>query len=338
MTETTRPARLPDLAPGTAGVDRRRRALERAESDFVAAVVADGGIDPWRRRVEVRFRAARDALDRSGGVGVSRAESAALAVALVDRVVRGRCCQAVVDDPDHRWSPLWRHLADRALPPFRTEALFMLAWTAWCRGDLVAAQTAVGAAQREEPGHPGSILLAAVLRTGAGSAGRRGSGDRRGPPVDPVVLGHQQGLDRGKLTAQPLDELEPLPQAFRREGLAVRPDVDQSREHTVQRRGQLLVLVDVIPRWRICPRDRPSPARPRGSNRASPDKLPPRRVPAGSHGNTRRLVPAVRDDEAARVDTNDAVSELHPPPPLDPPIPDPVCRPGPPSRPCRPTR
>jgi len=162
MFEPTGPARAPDLAPGTAGVDRLRRALERAELDFVAAVVTDGGIEPWRRRVEGRFRAARDALDRSG---VSRAESAALAVALVDGVVRDRCCRLVDADPDRRWLALWRHLADRALPPYRTEPLFLLAWTAWRRGDVPAARAAVGSARVQEPGHRPSVLLTAVLWT-----------------------------------------------------------------------------------------------------------------------------------------------------------------------------
>lgn len=162
MPEPTGPSPALDLAPGAAGVDRLRRALERAEIDFVAAVVADGGIEPWRRRVEGRFRAARDALGRSG---VSRAESAALAVALVDGPVRDRCCRLVDTDPDHRWLALWRHLADRTLPPYRTEPLFLLAWTAWRRGDVAAARSAAGRAQLQEPGHKPSALLAAVLRT-----------------------------------------------------------------------------------------------------------------------------------------------------------------------------
>lgn len=259
MPEITRPARLPDLAPGTAGADRLRRALERAEVDFVAAVVADGGIEPWRRRVEGRFRAARDALDRSGGTGVSRAESAALAVALVDEPVRDTCCRRVDADPDRRWLDLWRHLADRTLAPYRTEPLFLLAWTAWRRGDLVTARAAVGSARLQDPGHRPSALLTAVLWTAAGSARRCTAGDRRGPPADPVALGGQQGLHRGELTAQPLHELEPLLQALRRERLTVRADVDQSREHTVQRRGQFLVIVDVIPRWLIGHRTRSLP-------------------------------------------------------------------------------
>ena len=157
---TTAPA---DLGPGAAGVDRRRLVLERAERDFVAQVVADGGIEPWRRRVEGRFRSARDALARSG---VSRAESAALVVALVDHAVRDRCWQQVDADPDRGWLVLWRHLARRALPPYRTEPLFLLAWTAWRRGDLATARVALGCARDQDPAHRASLLLGRLLSTG----------------------------------------------------------------------------------------------------------------------------------------------------------------------------
>ena len=166
MSRPARPPRATDLAPGAAGVHRLRRALERAELDFVAAVVADGGIDPWRRRVDGRFRSARDALGRSG---VSRAESAALVVALLDHAVRDRCCRQVDADPDPRWMGLWRHLASRALPPYRTEPLFLLAWTAWRRGDVATARVALGCARVQEPGHQASDLLGRLLWAGADS-------------------------------------------------------------------------------------------------------------------------------------------------------------------------
>lgn len=164
MSGPSRPPHAVDLSPGAAGVDRLRRALERAERDFVAEVVADGGIGPWRRRVEGRFRSARDALGRSG---VSRAESAALVVALVDRAVRDRCWQQVDADPDRRWPALWRHLARRALPPYRTEPLFLLAWTAWRFGDTATARVALGCARAQDPGHRASAMLGRLLSAGA---------------------------------------------------------------------------------------------------------------------------------------------------------------------------
>jgi hypothetical protein len=158
-----RPTTPADFGPGAAGVDRLRLALERAEREFVAQVVADGGIGPWRRRVEGRFRSARDALARSG---VSRAESAALVVALVDHAVRDRCWRQVDADPDGGWLLLWRHLARRALPPYRTEPLFLLAWTAWRRGDLATARTALGRTRVQDPAHRASALLGRLLSAG----------------------------------------------------------------------------------------------------------------------------------------------------------------------------
>ena len=152
-----------DLAPAVAGVDRLRLVLERAERDFVAQVAADGGIGPWRRRVEGRFRSARTALALSG---VSRAESAALVVALVDGAVRDRCWLQVDADPDRGWLVLWRHLARHALPPYRTEPLFLLAWTAWRCGDPATAGVALGCARVQDPAHAASLMLGRLLSAG----------------------------------------------------------------------------------------------------------------------------------------------------------------------------
>lgn len=164
------------LSPGAAGLDRLRRALERAEREFVADVVADGGIEPWRRRIEGRFRTARDALTASptggagppagAGLGVSLVESAALLVALVDRPVRDGVWRQLDADPDRRWLALWRHLARHALPPYRTEPLFLLAWTAWRSGDPATARLAVDCAREQDPGHRASVLLGRMLSTG----------------------------------------------------------------------------------------------------------------------------------------------------------------------------
>jgi hypothetical protein len=137
--------------------------LERAERDFVAEVVDDGGIDPWRRRVEGRFASARDAL---AAAGLSRAEAAALVVALVDQVVRDRAWQQVDADPDRGWLALWSQLARRALPPYRTEPLFLLAWTAWRLGEQATAGAALGCARVQDPGHRASAMLGRMLDLG----------------------------------------------------------------------------------------------------------------------------------------------------------------------------
>jgi hypothetical protein len=163
MSRPHRPPRSLDLSPGTAGVHRIRRALERAERDFVAEVVTDGGIGPWRRRVEARFSSAREVF---AAAGLSGAEAAELVVALVDRPVRDRVWQQVDADPDHRWLALWCHLSGRALPPYRTEPLFLLAWTAWRLGDEPTARAALGGVRVQDPGHRAGALLGRMLVLG----------------------------------------------------------------------------------------------------------------------------------------------------------------------------
>lgn len=144
---------------------RLSRALEQAETLFVARVAQDGGIDPWRRLTEARFLHARRRLARAGRL--SSADSAALIVALVDVVMRDRCWLQVESDRDPVWTGIWLHLARRALPPYRAEPLFLLAWSAWRSGDPGLARRAVDAALIEEPGHVAATMLATLLRTGA---------------------------------------------------------------------------------------------------------------------------------------------------------------------------
>lgn len=130
---------------------------------FVTEVVRDGGIDPWRRRAGSRITAARDAYADGR---LARTETAALVVALLDLPVRDTCARLVAADPDPPWLALWLHLVRHALPPYRTEPLFLLAWTAWHLGDRFLAGTAVAEARRQEPAHRAAALLAQVLAVG----------------------------------------------------------------------------------------------------------------------------------------------------------------------------
>jgi len=143
---------------------RVARALEQAETLFVARVADDGGIAPWRRLTEEHFLEARRTLARTGRL--SRAETAALVVALVDVVMRDRCWVQVESDRDPVWTVFWLHLVRRALPPYRAEPLFLLAWSAWRSGDPGLARCAVGATLVEEPGHVAAAMLTTLLRTG----------------------------------------------------------------------------------------------------------------------------------------------------------------------------
>ena len=130
----------------------------------MADVVAGGGIGAWRRGMEGRVDAARDRIATSR---VSRAETAALVVALVDRAVRDSCWARVEDDEaDERWLVLWRHLARHAVAPYRVDPLFLFGWTAWRRGEDIAAKVAVDSALDEEPAHRASGMLAELIRAG----------------------------------------------------------------------------------------------------------------------------------------------------------------------------
>ena len=138
-----------------------RRDLERAELLLVARVVQDGGIGPWRKHAEDCVQAARQ---RASGMRLSRTETAALVVALADERVRDGCWLQVEADPvDPTWIRLWSHLVRHALPPFRAEPLFLLAWSAWRLGDCTLARTAADAALREEPRHGAAAKLDVLL-------------------------------------------------------------------------------------------------------------------------------------------------------------------------------
>ncbi len=131
---------------------------------FVARVAQDGGIAAWRRLTEVRFLETRRRFSRIGRV--SRGDTAALAVALIDGVMRDRCWVQVESDRDPAWTAFWLYIVRRALPPYRAEPLFLLAWSAWRSGNSPLARTAVDAALVEEPGHVAAALLTTLLRSG----------------------------------------------------------------------------------------------------------------------------------------------------------------------------
>jgi hypothetical protein len=62
------------------------------------------------------------------------------------------------------WLPLWRHLVRHALPPFRAEALFLLAWSCWRDGRAALAVAAADVLLAEEPSHRAGGMLAILLR------------------------------------------------------------------------------------------------------------------------------------------------------------------------------
>ena len=157
---------------------RLARALEQAETLFVARVAQDGGITPWRRLTEARFLGARRTLAGSGRL--SGGDAAALVVALADGVMRDRCWARMESDHDPAWTALWLHLTRRALPPYRAEPMFLLAWSAWRSADADLARWAVDAALAEEPGHVAASMLTTLLGTGVDPSELPALSDRGG--------------------------------------------------------------------------------------------------------------------------------------------------------------
>lgn len=155
---------LAQWPPGAGGVPEWvPEALHRAEVLWVAQVARDGGIEPWREQALARVRVARVA---AAAGRLARAETAALVVAVLDEQIRDGCCGLVELDPDPGWTGLWRHLAVHAVPPWRAEPHFVLAWAAWLAGDAALARQAVDVVRADEPAHPAARLLDRALATG----------------------------------------------------------------------------------------------------------------------------------------------------------------------------
>jgi hypothetical protein len=143
---------------------RTRRALDEAELQFVARVVADGGIGRWRALADHRFRIGLTTFARHSRL--SRRVAAGLAVALTDQPIRDRCWRMVESRTDTHWPAFWLYLSRRALPPYRAEPLFLLAWSAWRVGDVRLARTTADEVLRQDPEHRAVTMLVALLRLG----------------------------------------------------------------------------------------------------------------------------------------------------------------------------
>lgn len=174
MTTTACDGTLPLSSLGLAvpsAAPRLRALLHRADQRFVAEVVRDGGIGPWRERLDARLLLAREALLAGR---LSHAGTASFVVALTDRPTRDRCwarVEAGIETGEGSdWLPLWRHLVRHAVPPYRAEVLFLFAWTAWRQGTEASARAAVAALLAEEPAHVAGGMLAVLLHDRVGSS------------------------------------------------------------------------------------------------------------------------------------------------------------------------
>jgi hypothetical protein len=160
-------ARRADLQAVIAVDDRARSAsLSGVIAEHAAARDEAHRADPMacaRRDVEEAMAAATRVGD---GQPLADAELAALACALVDVQVRDTLYALAVGHNAGEAESLWA-LLSRSLPtPWRAEALVLLAFSAYARGDGPLAGVSLEAALRCEPGHRMAGMLDTALQSG----------------------------------------------------------------------------------------------------------------------------------------------------------------------------
>jgi hypothetical protein len=146
------PARSADL---TAALERQAAKRETARAADPAGCA--------RRDVENAMAAASRV---AGGQPVSAVELAELGCALVDGQVRDTLYALAVGARAGEAESLWAHLARTLPPPWRAEALALLAFSAYVRGDGPLAGVSLDAALRCEPGHRMAGMLDTALQSG----------------------------------------------------------------------------------------------------------------------------------------------------------------------------
>lgn len=102
----------------------------------------------------------------SAGESVSDADIAALAAALTDLQVRDALLGVAISEKADAGESLWALLARTLPPPWRAEALAMLAFSAYTRGDGPLAGVALDAALRCDRTHRMAGMLDSALKSG----------------------------------------------------------------------------------------------------------------------------------------------------------------------------
>jgi hypothetical protein len=121
-------------------------------------------LDPDRRRdVEDTMAAAARVAD---GQPLCDVELARLGCALTDVVVRDTLYALAVGENAGEAEALWALLSRRLPEPWRVEALVLLAFSAYARGDGPLAGVSLEAALRCEPGHRMAAMLDTALQSG----------------------------------------------------------------------------------------------------------------------------------------------------------------------------
>ena len=140
---------------------------------LAAAVVASAASRAVAHRADADGCGRRDIEDMiaaaarvAGGEALSEAEMARLGCALTDVQVRDTLYALAVGENAGEAESLWAVLA-RTLPaPWRVEALVLLAFSAYARGDGPLAGVSLEAALRCEPGHRMAGMLDTALQSG----------------------------------------------------------------------------------------------------------------------------------------------------------------------------
>ncbi len=139
-------------------------AVTLAACEVSRAVAYRADPDECRRRDVEDMMAAAARL--AGGREVPHADLAKLGCALTDVQVRDTLCALAVGDNAGEAESLWALLA-RTLPaPSRAEALVLLAFSAYARGDGPLAGVSLEAALRCSPGHRMAGMLDTALQSG----------------------------------------------------------------------------------------------------------------------------------------------------------------------------
>jgi hypothetical protein len=145
---------------------RRTAALVDPIRERAALREADWRDDPdgcGRRDVQAAIDAARRVCT---GADLADAEASALACALTDVTVRDTLYALAVGSAATEAEELWALLA-RTLPdPWRAEALVLLAFSAYVRGDGPLAGVSLDAALRSDPAHRMASMLDTALQSG----------------------------------------------------------------------------------------------------------------------------------------------------------------------------
>jgi hypothetical protein len=146
------PVRSAELADAIKQQAATRRVAHRADA---AACT--------RRDVENAVAAAARV---AGGQSLSDVELAQLGCALTDAAVRDMLYALAVGENASDVESLWAALARTLAPPWRVEALVLLAFSAYARGDGPLAGITLEAALRCEPRHRMAGMLDTALQSG----------------------------------------------------------------------------------------------------------------------------------------------------------------------------